>query len=184
LETEITQLKEVQQENETLRRAINISQKDKPVKEVALIIGKDIQGIQDWILINRGTKHGIITNMVVISPEGALIGKIAEVNDSFSKIALITQKDSVIAGLIEDNRTEGLIKKNNSGGLFMDFIPKTETLEIGDKIITSGMDNLYPKGILIGKIDKIDSSENQIFQKINISPAIDFSKLEQVIILK
>lgn len=184
LESEITQLKEVQRENDTLRKALNISQNDRPIREVASITGKDIQGIQDWILINRGSKHGIAENMIAISPEGALVGKITEVSNNFSKITLITQKDVVIAGIIENNRIEGLIKRNNKGGLFMDFIPKTEELTIGDRIVTSGMDNVYPKGILIGKIDNIDSSENQIFQKINISLAADFSKLEQVIIIR
>ena len=184
LETEITQLKEIQQENDTFRKALNISQNDKPIKEVASIVGKDIQGIQDWVLIDKGSKQGIAENMIVVSPEGALVGKITEVDYGFSKVTLITQKDSVIAGIIENNRVEGLVKKNDSGGLFMDFIPKNEILEVGDRIITSGMDNFYPKGILIGKIDNIDSSENQIFQKINISLSMDFSKLEQIIILK
>lgn len=184
LETELVQLKEVEQENNALRKTLNISRNDIPVKEVASITGKDIQGIQDWILIDRGLKHGLTEGMVVISTEGALIGKISEVDYNFSKVTLITQKDSVVAGIIEDNRTEGLIKKNINGGLFMDFIPKDTKIDIGERIITSGMDNLYPKGILIGKIDNINSSENQIFQKINISPAVDFSKLEQVVILK
>jgi rod shape-determining protein MreC len=184
LESEITQLKEMQQENSILKKTLSISENDQPIKEMASITGKDIQGIQDWILINKGSKQEIMKDMTAISPEGALVGKVSEINRSFAKITLITQKDSVVAGIIEDNRVEGLIKRDNSGGLFMDFIPKAEKLEIGDRIITSGMDNLYPKGILIGKIENIDSSENQIFQKINISLAADFSKLEQVIILK
>lgn len=184
LEAEISALKEIQRENSVLRQALAISASEYPVQEVALVVGKDIQGIQDWILINRGLKHGITENMTVISPENALVGKISEVSSSFSKVMLITQKNSVVAGIIENNRIEGLVKRNDKGGLFIDFVPKTENLELGLKIVTSGTDNLYPKGVLIGKIESINDSDNQIFQKITIAPAVDFSKLEQIIILK
>jgi len=175
LETEITGLKEIERENNLLGENI---------EQAALIVGKDIQGIQDWILINKGAKQGIQKNMIVISPEGTLVGKIFETQNSFSKVMLITNKDSALAALIAENRIEGLVKRNEAGGLIMDLVSKTEKLKIGQTIITSGMDNVFPKGILIGKIENIDSSENQIFQKILISPAVDFSKLEEVIVLK
>lgn len=184
LEAETAALKEVKRENDILREALNISKSEQQIQEVASVVGKDIQGTQDWILINRGSKHGIFKDMVVISPENALVGKISEVNYSFSKATLIIQKDSVVAGIIENNRIEGLIKRDDKGGLFIDFIPKSENMEIDERIITSGMDNLYPKGILIGKIESIDTSDNQIFKKITITPAVDFSKLEEVFIIK
>ena len=184
LETKLAVFKNIQQENDILRQVLDISSSEQTIKEVASIVGKDIQGTQDWILINKGAKHGIMPNMTVVSPENALVGKISEVSPSFSKVALITQKNSVVAGLIEDNRTEGLVKRDEKGGLFIDFIPKTENLAIGQRIITSGMDNFYPKGILIGKIENIDTSDNQIFQKITIAPAVNLLKLEQVLILK
>lgn len=184
LEAENSTLIEVKRENDILREALNISKSGEQIQEVASVVGKDIQGIQDWILINKGSKHGVTENMIAISSENALVGRISEVNQSFSKVTLITQKDSVVAGIIENNRIEGLIKRDDKGGLFIDFIPKTENLEIGERIITSGMDNLYPRGILIGKIEIIDTSDNQIFQKIIITPAVDFSKLEEVFIIK
>ena len=184
LEKENVHLKEIERENNILREALNISQNIHPVKEVALISGKDIQGFQDWILINRGSKHGIAENMVVLSPEGALVGKIFEVEPSFSKVMLIIHKDSVVAALIEKSRAEGLIKRSEKGGLSMDFISNIEKIEIGEKIITSGMDNVYPKGILIGKIENISSTDNQLFQNITISPIVNFSKLEEVIVIK
>jgi rod shape-determining protein MreC len=184
LQAEIAKLKEVERENDILRETLNISSPDEPIQEVASIVGKDVQGIQDWILLNRGTRHGIKKNRAVISPQGALVGRIVEVQDDFSKVMLITNKKSLVAALVAETRSEGLIKKNANSGLIMDLIPKTENLEIGQTVITSGMDNIFPRGILIGKIESIETPENQIFQKIIISPAIDFNKLETVVILK
>jgi rod shape-determining protein MreC len=122
--------------------------------------------------------------MTVVSPEKALVGRISEVLGGYSKVVLINSKDSNIAAILENTRIEGLVKKDERGGIFMDFIPKTEKLELKERIITSGSDNLYPKGIFIGEIETIDLSENQIFQKITIAPAVNFSKLEYVLIIK
>jgi len=184
MEAEITFLKNIQQENEILRRALNISKSNNLNLEIASIVGKDIQGLQDWILINKGANQGIKIGMTVISPEKALVGRINEVFGEFSKVMLVDSKDSNVAAILENSRTEGLIKKSEKGGIFMDFIPKTEQLQIEERIITSGTDNLYPKGILIGTVKTIDSSDNQIFQQITIAPAINFFKLEYVLVIK
>lgn len=184
LETQLNQFKETDRENQILRDTLQISEKDQIIIDMAFVVGKDIQGIQDWILINKGTKHGVEKNMAVISKEMALVGKIVEVMNNFSKVMLITNKDSIVAAIIEGERSEGLVKKEERGKLFMDFIPRNEKLETGNRIITSGMDNIYPRGILIGKIEEIDFSQNQLFQKIFISPTVDFSKLEEVFIVK
>lgn len=184
LEAEISQLKETERENEVLRKGLEILEKGQNIIEKAFIVGKDIQVSGDWILINKGTKQGIEKDMAVISPEMALVGKIVETMPSFSKVMLITNKESIVAAIVERGRNEGLVRKGDRGKLFMDFIPRTEKLEIEERVITSGMDNIYPKGILIGKIEDIDLSQNQLFQRITIFPAINFSKLEEVFIVK
>lgn len=184
LEAELTQLKQVEQENQALRQGLEISKKDQIIIEMAFVVGKDVQGAGDWILIDKGSNQGIEKDMAVISSEMALVGKIIQVMSGFSKVMLITNKESVVAAIIEGERNEGLVRKEEKGRLFIDFIPRTEELEIDERIITSGMDNIYPKGILIGKIENIDLSQNQLFQKITTSPAVDFSKLEEVFIVK
>lgn len=184
LESEISQLKEVERENQALRQGLEISKKGQIIVEMAFVISKDVQGAGEWILINKGSKHGVEENTAVISPETALVGKVVEVMPNFSKVMLITHKESVVAALVENARSEGLVRKEEKGKLFMDFIPRSETLEPGERIITSGMDNVYPKGILIGKIENINLSQNQLFQRVTITPAVDFSKLETVFIVK
>lgn len=184
LEGEISRLKEVARENEVLRQGLEILKKGQTIVEMARVVGKDVQVAGEWILVNKGVKHGIEENMAVVSAEFALVGKVIEVMSSFSKVMLITNKESIVAALVEGGRSEGLVKKEEKGRLFMDFIPRDEKMEIGERVITSGMDNIYPKGILIGKIENIDLSQNQLFQKITITPAVDFSKLEEIFIVK
>jgi len=184
LETEIIRLKEIERENQILREGLNISQRNQLNLEFASVVGKDIEGSQDWILINKGSDDGLKKDMAVISKEFVLAGKTIEVMPDFSKVILITNRESIVAALIEGERSQGLVKKEKRGKLFMDFIPRNEKLEIGERIITSGMDKIYPEGILIGKIETIDLSQNQLFQRITISPAVDFSKLEEVFVIR
>lgn len=184
LEKQITELKEAVKENESLKKGLDISEKGQTIIEMASVVGKDVQGVQDWILIDKGTNQGVEKDMAVISSDMFLAGRIVEAMPSFSKVMLITNKESAVAALIENVRSQGLVKKEEKGKLFMDFIPRSEKLETGERIITSGMDKIYPKGILIGKIESIDLSQNQLFQKIIIAPAVDFSKLERVFIVK
>lgn len=185
MEAELTKLKETERENEILREALNFSQKNIPLYEIASVVGKEIQGGGDWILIDKGSENGIEKDVVVISKGFSLVGKVIEVNSDFSKVLLITNPKSIVAALIENRRSEGLIQKEEGGNkIFMDFIPKDENPEIGEKVITSGMDKIYPEGILIGKIEGVDLSQNQLFQKVIIAPATDFDKLEEVFVIK
>jgi rod shape-determining protein MreC len=184
LEAEITKLKEVERENQILRDGLKISEENQLNLEMAKVVGKDIQGPREWILVDRGINQGIRKDMAVISKEFALVGRIAETMSDFSKVILITNNESIVAALIENERSQGLVKEEEKGKLFMDFIPRNEKLEKGERVITSGMDKIFSKGILIGKIESIDFSQNQLFQKIIITPAADFVKLEEIFIIK
>ena len=185
IEAELVRLRETERENKILRTALNFSQKEIMLYEIALVVGKEIQGMENWILIDKGAKDGVEKDMPIVSDNFSLIGRIVEVKNNFSKVMLITNKESVVSALIENKRSEGLVQKETGGGkIFMDFIPKDENPEIGENIITSGMDKIYPKGILIGKIENIDLSQNQLFQKITILPSVNFDKLEEVFIVK
>jgi len=184
LESQITELRELKRENQLLREVLNLSEKNQFVLELASITGKDIYGLEEWILIDKGAKNGIEKNMAVISKDFALVGKTIEVMTDFSKVRLITNKDSIVAAIIEGQRSQGVVEIGEKGRLFIDFIPRNEKLNPEERVITSGMDGCYPKGILIGKIESIDLSQNQLFQKITIIPAVDFSKLEEVFIIK
>jgi rod shape-determining protein MreC len=185
MESELTKLKETERENEVLREALNFSQKNIPLYEIASVVGKEIRGGGDWILIDKGSENGIEKDAVVISRGFSLVGKVIDINSDFSKVLLIINPKSTVAALIENSRSEGLIQKEEGGNkIFMDFVPKNENPEIGEKIITSGMDKVYPGGILIGKIESVDLSQNQLFQKIIIAPATDFDKLEEVLVIK
>ncbi len=185
LESQLLKLVDVKKENEVLRNALNFPPKNVVIHNLASIVGKEIGGEDGIILINLGRNQGIENNFSVISEEMALVGKIIDVEENFSKVIVITNPQSTVAVAVNGKKIEGLLhKEKENGELVMDFVPREENVELEDKIITSGMDNIYPAGIFVGNVKNINNSENQLFQKIIVEPAVNFNKLEKVFVIK
>jgi len=184
LTAENTQLKEIEKENQFLRSSLGLSGHRKYQLELADVVSRDFQGVEKYILINKGRLAGIKNNMPVIVFKNILVGKIIETLDDFSKVLLITSPNSKIPALIQDSRVGGLIRGIASGLLSFDLIPKDVEVEKGQIVVTSGIGGIFPKGILIGKILSIESKDDAIFQKIEVAPAAELENLERVFIIK
>lgn len=184
LESQNIQLKELEKENEFLRSYLNLPHYQRYQIELANIVGRDFQGLEKYILIDKGELAGVKEDLPVIVFENILIGKVVEVFKDFSRVLLITSSNSKIPSLIQESRIEGLIKGLGEGVLFMDLVSRDIKVEEGQTIITSGIGGGFPKGILIGTVSKIESMENKMFQKIEVEPAIKTENLEKVFIIK
>lgn len=183
LTSQNTQLQELTQENEILRSYLNLPSFQRHQIDLANIIGRDFYGLEKYILIDKGRLHNIKKNMPIIVFENILIGKTIEIFDNFSKVLLITSPNSKIPCLIQETRTEGLVRGIKKDILYMDLVSKNIVIEKNQTVITSGIDDDFPKGLLIGKISKVESSENKIFQEIEIIPIIEVKNLEKVFII-
>ena len=121
------ELKELEKENELLRSYLNLPAFQKHQIDLANITGRDFQGLEKYILIDKGSLTGIEKNMSVITFKNILIGKMVEVFDDFSKTLLIASPNSRVPVLIQESRTEGLIRGLGENILFMDLVPKNIT---------------------------------------------------------
>jgi rod shape-determining protein MreC len=184
LRAESTRSQEIMQENEVLRNQLNILPRDKFEIESANVIGRDIYNDNDWILIDKGEKNGLKKGMSVIVSEGVLVGRVEEVFESSAKVIFIsnplinTNVEAVETGAV------GLVKGNYGLGLIMDLVLQTDSLKVGDKIITSDISQNIPRGLLVGEIKEISPARNDLFQKAIISSPVDFLKLRFVFIIK
>lgn len=179
-----TELVELKKENEFLRSYLELPLRQRYIVDLADIAGRNFQGLERYILVNKGSSTGVEKNMPIVVFGNILIGKVIEVFDDFSKILLITSSNSKVPALIQESRTEGLIQGKKENLLFMDLVPKDVEVEKNQTIITSGIGEIFPKGLLIGKISTVDSPENKMFQKIEVVPAINIEDLERVFIIK
>jgi rod shape-determining protein MreC len=135
------------------------------------------------ITIDRGSNMEVTTNMAVIAPTG-LVGRIVTPTAHASKVQLITDQNAAAGALVERSRAQGIvIGSNNEDTLRMNFVAATADVKVGDTIVTSGVDGIFPKGFVIGKVEEVDNG-NGIYKAIRVRPSVDFNTLEEVLVVK
>ena len=186
LEQSLRELEIIKSENNTLKEYVNLKEKYNEFQTVpAYVINKDISNYNDKIIINVGSKDGVEINMPVISEKG-LVGHIISVTESTAKVETIIDTASTISCVITTSR-DMLIARgtlNSSSTLKATYIPTNATILEGDKIETSGLGGIYPKGIHIGTIKQVVNTKNITDRYAIIETAVNFEKLETVLVIK
>ncbi|HLC39032.1 MAG TPA: rod shape-determining protein MreC [Patescibacteria group bacterium] len=172
-----TALVEAQKENEILRSELNFRNSN-PYKLLPVnVIGKDPTNVQESLTIDAGTKDGLKEGMPVVSA-GILVGKISEVHYTSSNVLLVTNPNSVVNAMLQESRAYGLVRGELGFGLVMESIPQETKINVGDRVITSGLGGIFPKGLIIGQVLEIISKQGDIFKSASLKPDLDLSKLE------
>jgi rod shape-determining protein MreC len=182
LSAQLAQLQEAALENQRLRKLLALSSKGTFQTQVALLISKDSSNWTKTIVINKGTLQGVKKGAAVV--QGAsLVGKVIEAGPFVSKVALIIDFNSKIPALIQRTREEGLVFGAMEKGVGVCKIKYIQDANIGDKVISSGLANIYPKGLLIGKLVAIEKGKDELYKIARIQPAVNFAKLEEVMVI-
>ncbi len=149
---------------------------------VAQVIGRDPTNWHRSVVIAKGERDGIIAGMGVITPLG-VVGRVLKVNRTFSVVQLILDRDNVITALVQRTRDEGLIQGADNGHVIMKYLPPLSLVKAGDVVVTSGLDDRFPKGMLIGTVTQIEKKIATPFKSATLTLHADFSKLEEVVVL-
>lgn len=180
----ISMFEEIKRENDFLRQQLGLEEKREDVLVLAEVVGRDPLTFGGAMLIDKGSRDGVREKMTVVSAGNILVGQIIEVYANSAKVRLLTDISSKVPALTQDSRMDGLIKGDGTSSLMMDFISKEKELAVGERVISSGMEGIHPKGLLIGGIEEVFSADNQFFQKAKIKAAADFQNMERVFVLK
>ena len=185
LEEQVRELEIVKADNETMQEYMNLTQKYAEYKTIpAYVINKDISNLGNNIVINAGSDDGIAVNMTVIADKG-LVGHVISVTKKTSKIQVIIDPASTVSCCISTT-DQSLICKgtlDNDQVLRASMIPTGAELIQGDSISTSGIGGIYRKGIYIGTIKEIITTSNIIDRYAIVEPAVDFSRLNNVLVI-
>ncbi len=171
------------QENKQLREILAIKESVPRYITAARIIGKSIDQWSNTLIIDKGSLDMVKKDMVAITEKG-LVGKIANVTDSYSYLLLITDINFSAAARLQENRTEGIISGTGFKICKLKYIPTEEEIKERDIVRTSGLDSLFPSGIPIGFVSKVNKRGDGIFQDIEVIPFVDTKKIEFVAIIK
>ncbi len=169
-------------ENERLRGLLALK-KNAPYKVIAArVIGRSPENQSSLIIIDKGKGSGIKSGMVVINYLG-LVGRVIEASASTAKIALINDPNFAVSGIVKRSRQEGLVCGALGSSLIMKYLPADADIEPSDTIITSGMAELYPKGLLIGTVVEIIEEFSGLASYAIIKPVVELSNVEEVLII-
>ncbi len=184
--TKLMKYDELVAENQRLAAALEYKQNNQSQElKMAKVIGKEPGNWFQVFTIDLGSKDGIKENMSVITPDG-LVGRVEEVGLNWSKVMAIIDGRSKVSSIMERTRDVGVaagaIETDAlSAMLSMSYLPLDSDIVEGDIVVTSGLDNLFPKGLVIGKVAKTDADTGGA--KIKIKPNVDFRRLEEVMVV-
>jgi rod shape-determining protein MreC len=116
----------------------------------------------------------------VITPEG-VVGKIIAVFNHTAQVLIITDGSSGVGSMLEKSGVQGVLKGGGDGVCHLDYIMNGEKVEVGDTVVTSGLDQIYPKGLLVGTVLKV--SQGNIYKNITVKPAAPLDRLEDVLVI-
>jgi rod shape-determining protein MreC len=133
------------------------------------------------ITIDKGTLHGLKTDMAVLAPAG-VVGRVIKPTARSAIVQLLIDRNAAAGVIIERSRAQGVAMGAGDGRLRLEYMSEAFDVAVGDEVVTSGIDNIYPKGFAVGKIDSIEKS-GAAYRRISIKPAVDFSGLEEVLIV-
>lgn len=175
---------ELLDENERLRKILGMKQENKLDIKVAKVNFRNQNNLYERFFIDLGSKDGMIPNMIVLTGDNKLIGKIDKVYSDYSVVNMITGENSNVSALSESNML-GIVKGSNEDDGTLYFEPNTfqNILQVGEKVYTSGISDIYPKGLYIGDVCEIDEAQGDVFRSIKVKNDVNPIDIREVLIL-
>lgn len=170
-------------EKERLRKLLEFRDQAALPVTGARIIGFDFSIWFKCAFLDKGIKEGIKEGMPVINASG-IVGRIVECYPSYSKVLLLIDRSSAVDAIVQRNRLRGILEGIGSNRCFLRFVHKNQDVQTGDIILASGLGGVYPQGMILGSVIAVDKKVPGLFQEIEVEPAADFTRLEEVLIVK
>ena len=134
-------------------------------------------------IINQGKVQGVKEGLPVLAPQG-IVGRIVAVFPEYSKVMLIVDRKSGADAMVQRTRIRGILKGKGGNRCSLEFVPKNADVKVGDLVLASGLVGLYPKGLVFGKVTEANKKNPGVFQEIEVTPNVDLSTLEEVLVVK
>jgi rod shape-determining protein MreC len=181
LTTENLKLRQSEGDLKRLRSLLAYSEQFDMQTSMAQTIMLDTAGRFKSIIIDRGSEDGVQVNDVIANANG-LVGRVVLVTNDLAKVQLLTDNNSSIGSLVERTRRQGVVRGNGGTGTQMFDIPSLADVQAGDRILTAGIDGVYPRGIPVGIVTRSEPGQS-LFKTITVKPLVDFGTIEEVIVI-
>ncbi|MDY6906055.1 MAG: rod shape-determining protein MreC [Thermodesulfobacteriota bacterium] len=182
LEAENKQFSEIARSNKRLRELLNFHEALDMKTFAAEVVARDPSGWFETVIIDKGGTDGVTRSMPVVVPEG-IVGQVVDVSPYYSKVLLIIDPNSAVDALCQRTRARGVVKGGAGGRCDYKYVLRKNDVRIGDVVISSGLDQIYPKGLRVGHVSGVIKRNAGIFQTVEVEPFVNFDKLEEVLVV-
>jgi rod shape-determining protein MreC len=178
---ELQRLRALVDRSRGLERLLELRDQSKLTTKAAEIIAAGATPDFRTVTIDKGTRDGIQSDMAVLAP-GGVVGRIVVPSLRAAKVQLLIDRNAAAGAVIERSRAQGVVVGGGDERLRMEFVSELADVVVGDMVMTSGIDGIFPKGFVIGTVDEVEKSGNA-YKRIVVKPALDFRSLEAVLVV-
>jgi rod shape-determining protein MreC len=164
-----------------LQQLLDLRDRSKLKTMAAEVIASSASPDFQTLTLDKGTNYGLRTDMAVIANDG-VVGRIVVPSGRAAKVQLLIDRNAAAGALVERSRAQGVAKGTGDGRLQLEFVSETADVAVGDLVVTSGIEGIFPKGFTIGRVDVVEKT-GPAYKRITVKPAVDFSKLEEVLVV-
>jgi rod shape-determining protein MreC len=182
LETDVVRLGELEQSNNRLTELLRFRREMRVEARGARVIARDPLHWFRSLVIDRGRQDGVREGLAVLAP-GGVVGRVVEVGRAASRVMLLTDNDSGIAAVVQRSRAEGIVQGGRDQGCRMNYLRRDVDVVAGDRVVTSGLDGIFPKGIFIGTITEIALEHRDLLLSARVEPSVPLADLEEVMVV-
>jgi rod shape-determining protein MreC len=181
LQAELVRQREAAPENRRLRRLLGMRESLAPQSVAASVVTSNLNGKTRMIVVDRGRRDDVGVDLPVVA-WGGVVGRVIAVGPSQSKVRLVTDASSGVAGVVQRSRAQGMVLGGPHAALDLMYVPRYSDVLHDDRVVTSGLDGIFPRGFGIGRVSSI-LEEPDGAQTIRLEPELDYASLEEVLIL-
>jgi rod shape-determining protein MreC len=182
-EAEIALLEQYREENARLRRILGLKENSGFTTTAAALVSRDPSGATGMQLIDRGSNDGLKAGNAVLDEWGNLLGVVRHVYAHNAEFVLVTDGSLKIDAEVPSRQALGIITGSHILGMKFDLVSQDANLEKGDRVVTSGLSESIPKGLLVGYIDEVQSSNSELFKKLSVAPAAQIRNFKFVLVI-
>jgi rod shape-determining protein MreC len=184
-QSQLVRMHELEVENQDLRNLLNLKQRTGPSVLIPVsVIARDDTPYVQAITIDRGTTEGVRQDAIVVTHKG-LVGRVERVNPTSAKVRLINDLNSSVGVRLQtEARTTGVLRGQSQGNsMVIAFIRQDDPVQQGDTVLTSGQGEVFPEGLVVGKVARVERKDADPFQAAVVDPAVEMDKLERLYVL-
>ncbi len=183
LAREVTRLRETAQATQRMEALLGFKRQT-PLRVVAArVVGRDPTSWFATVIVDRGSSDGVVRNSAVVTAAG-VVGRVIETTPFSARVLLVNDTRSALSVILQRSREIGVVEGNGAGDLTVKYLSRASAVEPGDMVITSGQGGVFPRGIVVGRLQTVrPGSGGAVFREGTVHPAVDLGRLEEVLIL-